>query len=95
MLFANKIRQLRGEKKLLQRQLAAALEIDTPMYSKIERGDRPVKREQITIIAQLFQFDENELVTLWIVDKIISAIGTEKELASQAFKIAQQKVNKK
>ena len=31
MLFANKIRRLREEQQLLQRQLAAALEIDTPM----------------------------------------------------------------
>lgn len=35
MLFAVKIRQLREEKQLLQRELASALEIDTPMYSKI------------------------------------------------------------
>lgn len=40
MLFGNKIRELRDEQGLLQRQLAAALEIDTPMFSKIERGDR-------------------------------------------------------
>lgn len=38
MLFRNKIRELRDEQELLQRQLAAALEIDTPMFSKIERG---------------------------------------------------------
>ena len=44
MLFANKIKQLREERGLLQRHLAAALEIDTPMYSKIERGDRFAKR---------------------------------------------------
>ncbi len=42
MLFANKIRQLRIE-KLFQRQLAAALEIDMPMYNKIQRGTRMAK----------------------------------------------------
>ena len=30
MIFGNKIRELRDEQGLLQRQLAAALEIDTP-----------------------------------------------------------------
>ena len=35
MLFGDKIRELRDEQGLLQRQLAAALEIDTPMFSKI------------------------------------------------------------
>jgi DNA-binding transcriptional regulator YiaG len=34
MSFGEKIRQLREEKQLLQRQLAAVLEIDTLMYSK-------------------------------------------------------------
>lgn len=38
MLFGNKIRKLRDEQELLQHQLAAALEIDTPMFSKNERG---------------------------------------------------------
>lgn len=45
MLFGKKIRELRGEHGVLQRQLAALLEIDTPMFSKIERGDRRAKRE--------------------------------------------------
>ena len=33
--------------KLLQRQVAAYLEIDTPMFSKIERVDRRAKRSQV------------------------------------------------
>ena len=36
MLFGKKIRELRDENGVLQRQLAALLEIDTPMFSKIE-----------------------------------------------------------
>ena len=35
MLFRKKIRELRDEQGVLQRQLAALLEIDTPMFSKI------------------------------------------------------------
>ncbi len=37
MLLGNKIKELRDEQGVLQRQLAAYLEIDTPMFSKIER----------------------------------------------------------
>ncbi len=95
MLFADKIKELREDRQMVQRQFAAALEIDTPMYSKIERGDRRVKREQITVIARLLQIDETELVMLWLADKFIASIAAEKELASQAFKIALQNVNKK
>lgn len=35
MLFGDKIKELRDEQGLLQRQLAAFLEIDTPMFSKL------------------------------------------------------------
>ena len=95
MLFADRIKDLREKRQMVQRQFAAALEIDTPMYSKIERGERRVKREQITVIASLLQIEENKLVTLWLADKFIAAIGTEAELAPQAFKVAiLQKANK-
>lgn len=78
MLFANKIRQLREDRKLLQRQLAAALEIDTPMYSKIKRGDRPAKRIQVIAIAKLLSTNENELLTLWLADQLIEVVENEK-----------------
>ena len=39
MLLGNKIRSLRDEQGILQRQVAAYLEIDTPMFSEIELGD--------------------------------------------------------
>lgn len=66
MLFGKKIRELRDENGVLQRQLAALLEIDTPMFSKIERGDRRAKREQVIKLAEYFHQDENEMLTLWL-----------------------------
>ena len=36
MIFGKKIRELRDEQGVLQRQLAALLEIDKPMFSKTE-----------------------------------------------------------
>ena len=95
MLFANKIRRLREEQQLLQRQLAAALEIDTPMYSKIERGDRPAKRTQVIALAKLLSTDETELLVLWLADKILGEIEDEAEIADKALKIAQQTLKHK
>lgn len=94
MLFANKIRQLREERKLLQRHLAAVLDMDTPMFSKIERGERPAKREQVIAIAKILTTDENELLTLWLADKILDVIENETELADQALKVAIENKNK-
>ena len=88
MLFANQIKQLREENNLLQRQLASALEIDTPMYSKIERGDRLAKREQVVIIAKFLSTDENELLSLWLADKVLDVLEGEKELGGKVLEIA-------
>ena len=94
MLFANKIKQLREERGLLQRQLAAALEIDTPMYSKIERGDRRAKREQVVIIAKLLHADEKELLTLWLAEQVAAVVADEKEIADRALNIVKEKIKK-
>lgn len=94
MLFGNKIRELRNEQGLLQRQLSAALEIDTPMYSKIERGDRCAKREQVVKLAELLHQDKNEMLKLWLADKVIDAVGNEKDLILKhdAIEMAQKKI---
>lgn len=94
MLFANQIKQLREEKNFLQRQLASALEIDTPMYSKIERGDRLAKREQVVIIAKFLSTDENELLTLWLADKVLDVLASEKELGGKVLEIAKESLIK-
>jgi transcriptional regulator with XRE-family HTH domain len=93
MMFGSKIKQLREELQLPQRVVASALELDTPMYSRIELGRRTAKRAQILVIANVLKTNENELAALWLADKIIAAIGDEKELANKALKVVQQKIN--
>ena len=63
------------------------LEMDTPMLSKIERGERPVKREQITILSEVLKADKNELLILWLADQIYDVVKDEK-LANEAIQIA-------
>ena len=93
--FGNRIRELREANKLLQRQVASILEIDTPMLSKIERGERPARRAQVIAIAKVLSADEKELLTLWLVDKIIEVLENEKKLADEALKIAQNLISSK
>ena len=73
---------------MLQRQLAAYLEIDTPMFSKIERGDRRAKRSQVVLLAKYFHIDEKEMLTLWLADKILDALEGENELSLDALDTA-------
>ena len=77
MQFGEKIKELRESRELLQRQLAANLEIDTPMYSKIERGDRKAKREQVIQLAALLETDVDALLTLWLADQVFDLLKNE------------------
>lgn len=79
MLFGNKIKVLREEKQLPQRQLAAILEIDTATYCKIEKGDRRARREQVISLAKFLDFDEKQLLRLWSADKVYEIIADEDE----------------
>tara|TARA_R110002124_G_scaffold206081_2_gene372550 strand:- start:388 stop:693 length:306 start_codon:yes stop_codon:yes gene_type:complete len=87
MKLGNRIKELRENQGLLQRHLSADLEIDTPMFSKIERGERKAKREQVLKLAELLKADEKELLTMWLGDQIMEII-TDEEQALQALKMA-------
>lgn len=91
MQFGERIRKLRESKELLQRQLAASLEIDTPMFSKIERGERRAKREQVLLLAELLDTNVNDLLTLWLADQVYDLVKDE-EMATQALKVAEEEV---
>ncbi|MCI7251519.1 MAG: helix-turn-helix domain-containing protein [Prevotella sp.] len=88
MLLGNKIKELRGKHEVLQRQLAAYLEIDTPMFSKIERGDRRAKRSQVILLAKYFHIDEKDMLTLWLADKVLDTLEGEYELCLDALDTA-------
>ena len=88
MFLGKRIKLLREEKGLVQRQLAAVLEIDTPMYSKIERGERKAKREQVLKLAEMLNTDKDELLTLWLADQLFDLVKNE-ALGLKALKITE------
>ena len=92
MKFTERIKQLREERQMPQRQFAAALEIDTATYCKIEKGERRAKVEQVVVIADLLKGDKEELLTLWLADQVASVITKDKQVAKRAIKIAKENV---
>lgn len=48
--FGERIREIRTRQKLLLRQVASKSAIDTSVISKIERGERLIKKEQIATL---------------------------------------------
>jgi transcriptional regulator with XRE-family HTH domain len=92
-MFIERIKQLREERQLPLRKLAAALDIDSATYWKIEKGDRRAKREYIPIIAELLETDQEELLSIWLADQVAAVVAGEKEIADKVLDIAKQKIS--
>ena len=73
-----------------QRYLAAALDIDTATYCKIERGERKAKKEQIVILSNLFHVAHEDLLTLWLADKVSDVIATDKSVAFDVLSLVRK-----
>ncbi|GAB1405956.1 hypothetical protein MASR1M74_31380 [Lentimicrobium sp.] len=72
------IRQLREQAKMPLRKLAALLDIDQSTLSKLERGERPVSRQMLPIIAETFKVDEKELVVRFLSKQLAYQLADEK-----------------
>ena len=94
-IFGNKIRILREENQIPQRELAAALKIDTATYCKIEKGDRRAKREQVTVLADLLEVESKDLLRLWSADKVYEIIAEEEDATAILSVVAESFVEYK
>ena len=85
------IKKLREEKGLPLRIVAAYLDIDQAILSKIEHGKRRAYREHIVKLAAFFNVQEEELLVAWLSDKIFHEVKDEK-CALKAMQVAEEKV---
>ena len=89
--FGETIRKLREEKQLPLRTVAAFLDIDQAILSKVERGQRKLSREQVVRLALYFQVKKETLLVSWLSDKLIYELEDE-ELALKALELAEEHV---
>jgi transcriptional regulator with XRE-family HTH domain len=85
------LRELRENKQLPLRVVAAFLDIDPAIMSRIERGQRKASREQVVKLAEYFNVDENELLVAWLSDKVVYELAYEQN-AMAALKVAEDKI---
>jgi len=85
------LRNLRLEKKLPLRIVAAYLEIDQAILSKMERGLRKYSREQVLKLASYYSIDENELLIPWLSENIISTFSND-DITIKALQMAEEQV---
>lgn len=89
--FGKTIRKLREEKELPLRTVAAFLDIDQAILSKIERGQRNANRKQVIKLAEYFKIKENDLLVSWLSDKLVYEVADE-NVALKALQVAEEKM---
>ncbi len=97
--IGEKLRHIREEKELPLRKVAALLEIDVAILSKMERGERKITKEVVLKLADIYDYNAHELLVLFLSDKILYEIQDE-DLGIEALKVAEErakyiKANKK
>ena len=86
------IRDKREEKQLPLRTVAAYLDIDQAILSKIERGQRHASRDQVIKLAEFFTIKESDLLVSWLSDKLMYLLADE-VIAIEALHMAEEKVS--
>ena len=89
--FGNRIRDLRKKKGDALRIVAAFLEIDQAILSKIEHGHRKASRTLVVKLEKYFNLSENDLILSWLSDNLVYEVKHE-ELALEALKVAEEKI---
>lgn len=89
--FGETIRNFRENRELPLRTVAAFLDIDQAILSKIERGQRNANREQVIKLAEFFRVEENDLLVSWLSDKLVYEV-TDEDVALKALQVAEEKV---
>jgi HTH-type transcriptional regulator, competence development regulator len=93
-MLGEKLKELREAKGLLQRQVAAELDVDTAYISKMENNDKPVSRNNLVKLARLFDINEEQLFTYWLADKVFDILKDEK-MGLRAISIAEEELKTK
>ena len=94
MTLGQKIRELRENAGLKQRELAYQLGIGEGFLSKVENDQKPLKRDDLSKLSKLFKTPIDELDSLWLANKVYSIVRDE-ESALTALKVAEEQLKYK
>ncbi len=89
--IGEKLRYIREEKVLPLRKVAALLDIDVAILSKMERGERRITKDVVLKLASIYDYNSKELLINYLSDKILYEIQNE-DLGIDALKVAEERV---
>jgi len=79
------LKTTRERKGLMVREIAQKLGIDQALISKFESGKRMPTRKQVLALAEALDIPTQELLTLWVKEKLKNEIGTDRYLVPEIW----------
>lgn len=90
MLFKDKLKELRESNNLLQRQVAAGIDMDAAIYCKIEKGNRQAREDQVRKLALFYGIPYDELHRYWLAGKIYNLVEKENDANGILYMVAEE-----
>lgn len=87
------IRDLRKGKGMLVREVAAGLEIDPSLLSRIERGEKIPTRRQVVKLSEILDGDPQEFIVLYLSERLLREVKDE-ALAMRAIVMAGERIGR-
>lgn len=85
------LRELRNNKNQTLHQVSVGTDIDSPLLSKIERGERLPTNEQIKKLARYYKVAETDLKVKATAERIIKEYGAN-ETTYQAIQLVREQL---
>lgn len=86
------LRDIRLKNHMTLHHVAIGTDIDSPLISKIERGERLPTFDQINKFSKFYHIDENELIIMLKAEKILKEYG-KCETTLNAIQIVGEQIN--
>ena len=89
MTIGQKIKELRENHGLLQKELASKLKIGEGYLSKVENNQKTLNKDHLVEISHLFNYPIADLEILWLGTKVYDLIKEEND-ALRVLKVAEE-----
>ena len=90
--FGEMVRGLRESRGFLLREVAAKLEIDPSLLSRVENGTKRPTREQVVQLASIFHEDKDALLIQYLGERVVYELRDEEDLAIDAIMVAEKRI---
>ena len=89
--FGEWLREQREQRKWPLRKVAALLDVDVSIVSRLEKGHRQFQRNYVEKLAQIFDQDAGALLVLYLSDRVAYELVPE-DCSDEVLRAAEEKI---